>query len=821
MTKLAQYLLLSTAAVGSVFAFPAFAADIASDSVSSDEQAAVSDRSGSDEIVVTARRREERLQDVPISITVFGQDQLTNRNVSNPADIATYTPSLGANNLFGSENTTFSLRGFSQDIGTAPSVGVYFADVVALRGGNLAINVGDGAGAGNLFDLENMQVLKGPQGTLFGRNTTGGAILLVPAKPTDRFEGYVEGSIGNYDMRRVQAVVNAPVSDNLRVRLGVDRQLRDGYLINDSAVGPRAFNDSNYFAARLSVVADITPNLENYFIASYSHSNSIGSLQKIIACNDTPVAENFLGLQACGLLASQNKNGFWHTNNQVPNPKSDLEQWQLINTTTWNVSDNVTLKNIVSYGQLKYDIASNLYGTDFYIAPELPFYFVSLFSMPNGHAAYQSTFSEEFQLQGSWLDGRLDWQTGVYLEMSDPVDGMTGTQTPVYNSCSDPDNFECVDLTGYGIINYTAGAIKYRNLGLYTQATYKLTDQLNLTGGFRYTWDKTSGVSRQITYAYAMQDDPIAFCTDSLKASLPDCDTKLLQKSSAPTWTLGLDYSPTRDLMLYGKWSRGYRTGGVKPDNPAPYDRFDQEKVDTYEIGAKTGFRGAVSGNFNIAAFYNNFTNQQMLIQFNDNPADNIQVSPSSGPVNAGKSAIYGIEVEANLQFSGFRLDGSYAYLHTEIKEIDEVGLPDTSPYVTAGTMIAGDRLTFAPDHKWSLTGSYAIPMNEADGQISLSATWTHIGKQRYNYTGRLPEVLAFTGGVDINVQEPVDMLNLNINWKNVAGGPVDLSLFMTNVTNEKYYNFTGPIFPAAGFETGSVSEPRMFGARLRVNFGG
>jgi iron complex outermembrane receptor protein len=96
---------------------------------------------------------------------------------------------LGANNLFGSENTTFSLRGFSQDIGTAAAVGVYFADVVSPRGGNLAINIGDGAGSGNLFDLENMQVLKGPQGTLFGRNTTGGAILLVPAKPTDRFEG--------------------------------------------------------------------------------------------------------------------------------------------------------------------------------------------------------------------------------------------------------------------------------------------------------------------------------------------------------------------------------------------------------------------------------------------------------------------------------------------------------------------------------------------------------------------------------------------------------------------------------------------------------
>src|SRR5579871_1674520 len=189
------------------------------------------------DIIVTARRTDERLQDVPIAITVFNQQQITNRNVLTAADLAQTTPSLAANTNFGADNTTFSLRGFNQDIGTQPTVGVYFADVVAPRGGSNGTVAGDGAGAGSLFDLQNVQVLKGPQGTLQGRNTTGGAVLLVPQKPTDKLEGYLEGSIGNYDMKRIQAVINIPVMDTLRIRVGVDRQTRDGYINNTSGIG--------------------------------------------------------------------------------------------------------------------------------------------------------------------------------------------------------------------------------------------------------------------------------------------------------------------------------------------------------------------------------------------------------------------------------------------------------------------------------------------------------------------------------------------------------------------------------------------------------
>jgi iron complex outermembrane receptor protein len=141
-------LLMSSVALSSVVAGPAIA-----------QSASTSDREMLTEVVVTARRIEERLQDVPISITAYSQEQLTRRNIVNATDLTLYTPSLSANTVFGDQNTGFALRGFSQDTGTQPAVGVYFADVVAPRGGALSLQSGDGAGPGSFFDLQNVQVL--------------------------------------------------------------------------------------------------------------------------------------------------------------------------------------------------------------------------------------------------------------------------------------------------------------------------------------------------------------------------------------------------------------------------------------------------------------------------------------------------------------------------------------------------------------------------------------------------------------------------------------------------------------------------------------
>ena len=298
---------------------------------------------GMGDIIVTARRSEERLQDVPISITVLSQDDISRRNITSTADLGNYVPSLSVNSQFGPEKSSFVIRGFTQAYHTAPTVGVYFADVIAPRALGPTTS-GNGAGVGSMFDLQNVQVLKGPQGTLFGRNTTGGAILLVPTKPTDKLEGYVEGSVGNYDLRRVEAVLNVPLSDTFRMRLGIDRNRRDGYLVNHSGVGPDRFRDTNYFAARLSIVADLTPDLENYTIASYSRTKTNGDVPKLAVCNQAAANQFlqtfntafFLPFVSCAQVARQQArgDGLWDVEINNPDPHQQVNPWHAINTNT-------------------------------------------------------------------------------------------------------------------------------------------------------------------------------------------------------------------------------------------------------------------------------------------------------------------------------------------------------------------------------------------------------------------------------------------------------------------------------------------------------
>lgn len=268
------------AAIALLATAPAFAQEAANEGANADIPG---------DIIVTARRTEERLQDVPISISVFNQQDLSKRNIVVAADLATYTPSLSVNQRYGPEKSSFAIRGFQQEQSTAPSVGVYFADVEFGRaqGGT---NAGGSAPAGAFMDLQNVQVLKGPQGTLFGRNTTGGAVLLVPQKPTDRWEGYVEGSAGDYGMLRGLGVLNIPINDTFKVRFAVDRQKRDGYVRNHSGIGPNRYQNVDYFAGRMSIVADLTPDLENYTIATYNHSFTTGYGARVAACNPNTIS---------------------------------------------------------------------------------------------------------------------------------------------------------------------------------------------------------------------------------------------------------------------------------------------------------------------------------------------------------------------------------------------------------------------------------------------------------------------------------------------------------------------------------------------------
>jgi iron complex outermembrane receptor protein len=818
---------VSTSLIGLCTAMPALAQDSNSD------------------IIVTARRTEERLQDVPISITVFNQQQLSNRNVVNAQDLAAYTPSLSANSNFGSENSSFAIRGFAQDVGTAPSVGVYFADVVAPRGASNGLPSGDGAGPGSFFDLANVEVLKGPQGTLFGRNTTGGAVLLVPQKPTGKFEGYVEGSIGNYDMKRVQAVVNIPVMDSLRIRLAVDHQTRDGYINNYSGFGPRDFADVDYTAIRASIVADLTPNLENYTIISYSNSSNSGPIQPLVAA-----ANEGLGSFALGQLAKQRAlgaTGFYDTLQTLPESYAKTEQWQIINTSTWRASDTLTVKNIISYAQLKQHLNAPLFGTDFPInfaainpalaglgSYDVPFAVTT--APANTNTAQESTFTEELQLQGRSADDRLTWQAGGYLEVVSPLADV-GSQSAFLAACTNIQQALCTDPIGFlsnlnplvpaaakplhvGADNYTVGRTSFHDVGLFAQATYKITDKFKLTGGFRYTWDHEVNVSDQRVYvpayppAYGAFNPAMPFrCTNPL-AVATNCVSNFYQKSSAPTWLVDVDYTPTEDLLLYAKYARGYRAGTIAPNVTAPLNIVEPEKVDTYEVGLKTSFHGTVNGTFNVAGFYNDFSNQQLQVGFNGKIGTG--QGSTAAPVNAGKSEIYGVEVDGSFSpFKGLRFDGGYTYLHTKIKTVKDFSSFNDPNYELAASFKVGDPEVLSPKNKFTITGTYTLPLDESIGKISVGATFTHRDSMLVNYTDRTNSDPTIAG---LSYLKP---LNLNAGWTGVAGLPVDLAFFMTNVTKQKYYAFVAGLgSESVGFETATLGEPQMYGFRLKYRFG-
>ena len=449
-----------------------------------------------EDIVVTARRTEERLQDVPISISVFNQDQLAARNIVNSTDLATYTPSLAVNSRYGPEKAVFALRGFSQDPGTVPTVGVYFADVVAPR---LVSNIasGNGAGPGSMFDLQDVQVLKGPQGTLFGKNTTGGAILLVPQRPTDKLGGYAEVSVGNYNMLRGQAVLNVPISDTFKIRLGIDRDKRDGYLINKSGIGPANFNDVNYLAARLGILANITPNLENYALVTYTRSHDHGTTGRAAFCSTAPSPFGpLVTAAACGpngQIARDSTRGFYDVESSDPTSGEYIETWQAINTTTWKAADTLTVKNIASYGQSRESYSFNIIGDNLLIPTPSPngtplsYGTVATYPGPNGGQGDQWTATEELQLQGHSANNRLTWQTGGYMERSGPDKNQT-QYAVVLGNCTDLYAFKCNVQPG-GSIGIAHNDYYFHSYALYGQATYKLTEQFSVTGGIRNTWD--------------------------------------------------------------------------------------------------------------------------------------------------------------------------------------------------------------------------------------------------------------------------------------------------------------------------------------------
>lgn len=451
-----------------------------------------------------------------------------------------------------------------------------------------------------------------------------------------------------------------------------------------------------------------------------------------------------------------------------------------------------------------------------------PFRLIDVSFQPGGSTTHQRTWTEELQLQGVVGDGKFNYVVGGYLEFSEPKDFNAG-RTAIFTDCDSPNTLDC-DFSAIplaGNVTDASNRFDFENHGLFAQGTYAFNERWALTTGVRYTFDTIEAYDQSVRHAPLpfQPDGPvIATCSDVFRfpgvigTDPSTCGKTIKQKSREPTWLVNLDYKPNADTLLYAKYARGYRQGGINFTNPG-LETWEPEEVDSYEVGAKLSFSGAVPGYLNIAAFYNDYTNQQVFAQTVTDRTRFPGIAGGAAIVNAGSSEIYGVEIDASvLLFDRLRVSGGYAYLDTEIKEIDTSGISlEGTPYIGLFPQSeTGLPLNLVPKNKLTLTASYLLPMQEEMGELSIAATYTFTDKQL----------------VDANSPKPYDylpsreLINLNLDWTRIGGSALDLRLFATNVTNKEYPVAQGGGYTSFGIVDHLYGEPRMFGARLRYNFG-
>lgn len=682
--------------------------------------------SGIADIVVTANRRAENAQTVPVAVTAVTGEQMRELGISSGADLNGKVPSVFVTSGGNQRNVeVVVIRGQGQTYLSPVGVVNYFNDVPLIQGGITAIQ----GAPGMFFDLESMQVLRGPQGTLFGRNTTGGAVLLGPKRPTNEFDGYVQAQIGNYKDREFEGAVNVPlIDDKLMVRAAFKKVDRDGYTKD---VGPQAYglskvcappalgtlgsctvsngfagkdyDDRHYWHARIGILARPVEGVENYLVAYYakSHDNgsgfipddfrshatgnpydlSVATISAMAAYNvnnpGAPIGFTGAGIYAANQLASQILARQATLGPRKTAVNSDTfektKSWGIVNTLSIDVSDALQIKSITGYQRLKQNYNWDLDGSILPILAQTPPFATPAASAEapdwlvgnpgdSVNVANSSLFTQELQLQGSALDRKLQFVVGGFYSKQKP-EGLQATGS--FNAASaNPGTFYAITSKAQAVFGQAT-----LDMGAFTPGL----DGLKLTAGIRRTWDKIDG-SR---YASNFVLDPVVL------------HRKL--KSAATTWTVGVDYQVNNGLMLYGKVARGYKAGAF---NYAGAD-FNQitakpEYVTSYEIGFKSDFElGTVPVRFNANAFHVDYDGIQRAAAMNHpNGCDTtIGSAPGSEPArcdlignvtgldqgavtfNAGKARMRGIELELVVQpVEGLRISGSYSYIDAKYK---------------------------------------------------------------------------------------------------------------------------------------------------------
>ena len=715
------------------------------------------------EVIVTARRREENLQKVPTAVTAFSSAAIEQKGIVNQSSLADFTPSMMTiTGGYPQEFAYFALRGQGPAFGAVPGVVPYFAEV--------ANPVGIDGRVGTYYDLANVQVLAGPQGTLFGKNATGGNILFDPAKPTNRFEGYIRGEYGNYNDRRVDGAINLPiVDDKVLLRIAGESDARDGYTKD---VGPyfpgKEYDNLNNSSVRVSLTIRPTDKIELYTVARYYTSDNNGpgtvleQVNPAVEAYESSVIPGY-GAAVANALATQQALGPRKVSYDL-NEFSKTEYWQVLNHASFKITDNLTFENIISYSQFR-----DHYAYDYDASP-FPLGGQSSSGIPVLAPNY---FTEEARLQGAAINGALTYTVGVYHD-DQTWSGPAGIQ-----------NYTVFPVSLVTTLEALATQTNSSN-AVFGQATVNVGDLvqslhgLSVTGGLRYTSEQTS----------------------TTLAILPGPPAGGVVKSHYPSYTVDIDQSLLGDKAhAYIAIRDAYKSGGDNAGLPAssPYATFAPEELQDVEVGLKSEFRLAeMPIRLNMDYYHGDYSNIQRTTP-QDVGGVILNVNES-----AAKAVIQGFELNGLIApVRGLTLTTAYSYIDSEYTKVTPASV----------AILQGSAFPYTPRNKVTIGANYEAPLGARLGTLSLSANYTY-QSEFSTAQNNLAEVKYLPGYAYVNAEADL---------RNIGGRPVDVALFVDNLTNATYATGLADFYN--GSTVGTVSytfaPPRMYGVRLRYKFGG
>jgi iron complex outermembrane receptor protein len=751
------------------------------------------DNAGLAEIVVTAQRRSENLEKTPVAVSVVSGEDLSKRQIVSEADLQAAVPGLTVRATSSSEQLNYAIRGQSVDAfsGSRPAVLPYIDEVQVNNNSSTAF-----------YDLASVQVLKGPQGTLFGRNATGGAVLFTTEKPTDDVDGFITSRVGNYNDRQVEGAVNLPlVKDTVLLRVAGFFQDHDGYqtnLYDDSKVG-----ETRRSGGRATLVVKPVDSITNTLVVDYAHFDG-SSLNPVIygaypAFSTNPaipatvlygptldLAFNYPGAWAAYLAAHpkvdpaglyayaalQAARGPYTISINSPN-SHEATPLLVANTTSLDLGGDMQLKNIFGYTHSRNIDAFDYDGTPYGIEG-------------SAIATRDRQYTEEPQLLGKAMNGDLSYVTGLYF--SDDV--FQNHTTSLYA--------ELEPLSAGTSADYLAQS-RSRSYAGYAQGTYDLgrltgIEGLSVTAGGRYTSETISD--------YQLPGSVFN------PFPLPGAENPLSSNFKKPSWQFGVQEQLNPDLLLYVVTRRSFRSGGYNLAAP-PFpglaasggSGFEPEIATDVEIGAKfQSVLGSMPVRLNAAA-YNQWINDIQRTIYVGLPA--LDGALTALTVNIPEAIVTGVEVDGQINpLPWLNLGANFAYTDARFTQ---------NKVEVFGTLAAYG--PFADTPRWN-GALYAEASQKLPNEVGTLSLRTDLYSQSLFYFGSLNNTV--TPGTEL---PSYTLVNLRLGLADIERSGVSVAASVRNLTNRVYYVGGTPLGNVLAYNVAIPGTPRTYTLEANYRF--